>query len=76
MACEKETLPWIEYPRHKPKEDCMCYVTNVKAGIDCFGALYCERWDIFREYDPSQYNHRAVEVTHYVVLPNPPPMRE
>jgi hypothetical protein len=61
-------MKWI--PRDKkPKTDCICYVTNTRAGSYCFITMYDKKYDIFRQYNPNIREHPALDVTHYIVLP-------
>ncbi len=61
---------WYRYPEHKPPTSRMCYVTNVRAGVHCYVALYDHQLDYFREYDPGRYNKAPIDVTHFLVLPD------
>lgn len=68
-------MEWISVIKEKPKHDQICYVVNVKASLGCFLAIYHHNWDYFQLYEPTLYNHPAIEVTHWIPLP-PPPRRE
>ena len=61
---------WYRYPDFKPEQSGMCYVTNVRAGVHCYMALYDAQCDYFREYDAGRYNKAPIDVTHFVLLPD------
>ena len=69
---DKAAMEWNRYPETKPPNDQMCYVCHERAGMDCFLAIYWPKYNIFRLYDPRNYDHPALDVTHWIPLPTPP----
>ena len=63
---------WISVKEGKPEQDGLVYVTNTKAGVHCYMALYYKGHDFFQEYNPQQYQNPPIEVTHWVYLPTAP----
>lgn len=62
---------WIK--RETPPEyNALCYVTNIRAGIDCYTAIYCKFRDYFYLYNPNLREHPPIDVTHYIILPSYP----
>lgn len=55
-----------------PEDDCLCYVTNIHCGGGSYLALYSKYRDFFWLYDPKAWDHPALDVTHYIVLPAAP----
>jgi hypothetical protein len=62
-------MEWKKYPKEKPKTDLMCYVTNRRAGVHCYIAIYQAHYDVFMEYNPGKFHNPPIDVTHWAALP-------
>lgn len=63
-------MDWFCIKDKKPDKDITAYVTNIKAGVNCYVALYNKDCDYFILYNPSIYEKPAIEVTHWMELPD------
>lgn len=62
---------WLEYPKEKPKHDQLCYVYDADWNLDCFFAIYHQKYDTFCLYDPNSCHPPSLKVSHWIPLPPP-----
>lgn len=69
-------MEWLSYPENKPDEDCICYVTDIRANALCHMSRYDKMYDFFILYDQNSrfpfFYGPSLAVTHYIILPKPP----
>lgn len=64
---------WVDALIINPDRDCFCYVTNVEIGNECWLAAYDRKKNVFRSYNKFlPYQSVPLDVTHYIILPEPP----
>ena len=69
-------MNWISVKDEKPDEDCLCLVCNCHGYMADQKAMYNRHTKIFRLYDPSRLESLTLDVTHYIIIPDPPEVKE
>jgi hypothetical protein len=62
---------WISR-KTPPKRDCACLVINDKGWMSNTRALYHVMYDVFTLCDPNYRVGLTLDVTHYLIIPEPP----
>ena len=66
-------MNWISIKDKKPADMCSCWVVNNRhSAFSTFEAFYYADLDVFVLYDPDQYHHPCIDVTHYIIKPDVP----
>lgn len=66
-------MEWNRYPEKKPDTNMVCYVCNERWG-GCFIATYMRNYDVFIQSEDNIRAHPCLHITHWVQLPQRPPL--